>query len=303
VTALALLVALAAAQPCATAADRADEAAGFAGWLFERGEFYRAIGEWERALYLDPASPAATERRLRIAVAYAAGGRAEAAVAGLRGVMDEAKESTSRDGALYLMGLVRYGAGEPGAAAAALASYVRLAAPGGGPGTDQARLLLSLAYLRADDRRQARLVLDEVGKAGPHAAQAAALRVALEEVERAPRRSPALAGVLSAVVPGLGHAYAGDPAGAAGALALNGLFVWATVDAFRDRRYGLGSLLLVGESIWYGGAIFGAVAEAMRFNRDARLEAVGRVEARFRWVFDLSQGAATVGIEGVLDPG
>lgn len=87
----------------------------------------------------------------------------------------------------------------------------------------------------------------------------------------------------------------GDPLAGAGAFAVNGLFTWATVEAYRNRRPALGTLLLVGESLWYGGAIFGAVAEAMRFNRDARTAALDGVDHRLRWVVEPVAGGAAVG--------
>lgn len=298
----ALLCATAAPEGPGVVAGPAAEAVRFADWLFARGDYYRAIGEYERALFLDPDGDASPRVELRIADAYAAGGKTDAAVEILLRLAAQTRDVAVRDTALYDVGLVRYRARQPEAAATALGAYAALPSPAGGPGPERARLLLSLALLRAGDAGRARLSLDRIGAGGPLADGAAALRVAIDSVETAPRRSPLAAGLLSAAVPGLGHAYAGDPRAAVGALALNGVFVWATVDAFRARQYGLGALLLAGESIWYGGAIFGAVAEAMRFNHDARETALERVEERFRWVVDVVPGGATVGFAGPLEP-
>jgi hypothetical protein len=57
-----------------------------------------------------------------------------------------------------------------------------------------------------------------------------------------------------------------------GALAAvwNGIFIFALVDSIVDRSYGQAALIGLIELIWYGGTIFGAVAGAHRFNRDAR---------------------------------
>lgn len=275
------------------------EAARFADWLLERGDFYRAIGEYQRALFLDPGrDPSAIE--LRIARAYAGGGKPDAAVGVLRGILERGRDRAARDEALFEIGRVRYRAGAAAEAAAALEPYVAIEEPAGGPGPERARLLLSLSLLRAGDGNGARAVLDAFAPGSPHARDAGDLRAAIAEAERTPRKSPVLAGVLSAAVPGLGIAYAGNLGAGAAALALNGLFAWATVDAFRDRRYGLGALLLVGESIWYGGAIFGAVAEAMRHNRDARDAALRGIDERFKWVFAFEPGGATIGFRAAF---
>jgi tetratricopeptide (TPR) repeat protein len=269
------------------------EALRYGDWLEAQGDHYRAIGEYQRVRYLDPTGPLAGVAGLRMAGAYAEGGRAEAAVTLLRQIATEAPEPATRAAALYEQGRVRYLAGQPGAAVAPLAAYAKLEAPAGGPGRTPARLLLSLARLHDGDEPGARRELEVVTEG--EEPRVIELRLAIDEVARAPRRSPVVAGLLSAAVPGLGHAYAGDAGAAAGAFALNGIFIWATVEAYRDRRPGLGTLLLVGESLWYGGAIFGAVAEAMRFNRDARTAALDGVDRRLRWVVEPVAGGATVG--------
>jgi tetratricopeptide (TPR) repeat protein len=277
----------------------AAEALRFGDWLAAQGDLYRAIGEYQRVRFLAPGGALADAAGLAMARAYAEGGKPDAAVTALRRVAVEASDAVTRDAALYLQASVRYRAGQAGAALAPLQAYLKLEPPAGGPGRTAGLGLLVLAKLRDGDASGARLALEAL-PAG-EAEKAADLRLALDEVAGAPHRSPVVAGLLSVVLPGLGHAYAGDPAAGAGALALNGLFVWATVEAFRDRRPGLGALLLVGESLWYGGAIFGAVAEAMRFNRDGRAAALDRAERRLRWVVVPLDGGVAAGASVRLD--
>src|SRR5690554_2763626 len=90
----------------------------------------------------------------------------------------------------------------------------------------------------------------------------------LVEGLKIPRKSPALAGTLS-IVPGLGHVYLGQYGSGFVALLWNGAFIYAIVDSILAGRYGQAALIGLVESIWYGGTIFGAIAGAHRFNRDA----------------------------------
>jgi len=272
----------------------------FADWLHARGDYYRAIGEYERVLFLAPGSPAAARAELEMARAYARGDRPDAAVAVLRGLAAGSPDATVRDAALFEQGLVRLRAGDAERAVPPLTSYAALPAPAGGPGPGRAQLLLGLARLRQGDLPAARSAFQASARDPALAGRAPDLEAALAEVARAPRRSPVAAGLLSAVVPGLGHAYAGDPGAGAGALLLNGAFVWATVEAFQGDRPGLGVVLLTAESIWYGGAIFGAVAEAVRFNRDGRELALERAGARVGWALELAPlpGGAAAGVSG-----
>ena len=98
-----------------------------------------------------------------------------------------------------------------------------------------------------------------------------------QRLHQAPEKSPVVAGVLS-FFPGLGHVYLEEYSIAFMALVWNGLFGWATYDAFHKRNYGVGSLLAVLELLWYSGTIYGAISGAYRYNRDVRLNALERLE-------------------------
>ena len=298
-----LAMALAAAPPATGAPPDppvAVEALRFADWLQARGDHYRAIGEYERYLFLAPGGAETSRAELEIARAYARGGKADAAVSVLRRLAAEAPEPAVRDTALFEQGLVRLRGGTPELALPPLSTYARLDAPSGGPGPGRARVLLGLSHLRLGDVPAARAEFDLAARAPDVAGRKADLDLALSGAEQAPHRSPVAAGVVSALVPGLGHVYAGDPWAGAGALALNGVFIWATVEAFRADHPALGVVLAAAESVWYGGAIFGAVAEAHRFNRDARDLAAERAEARLGWALELAPlpGGAAAAVQG-----
>jgi tetratricopeptide (TPR) repeat protein len=295
------VVAPAPAPPERAVPPAAADALRFADWLFAHGDLDRAAGEYERYLFLAPDGADAARAELQAARALAGAGKTEAAAAALRALAAGSPDPALRDAALFELGRVRFAAGDPARAATALAAYAERA-PRGGPGPGRARLLLALALLRTGDLTGADGAL-ALGRADPELAPAAdELRRAAAEVARAPRRSALAAGLLSAALPGLGHAYAGDPAAGAGALLLNGVFLWATVEAFRRDQPALGVVLAGAESLWYGGAIFGAAAEAMRFNRDAHAGAVSRVEERFRWVIEVEKvpGGGTAGVRAVF---
>ena len=105
-----------------------------------------------------------------------------------------------------------------------------------------------------------------------------------------PRKRPVLAGALS-IVPGLGHVYIEEYGSALVAAVWNGAFIWAFVDSLQSRKYGQATLIGVVEFVWYSGTIFGAVAGAHRFNRDARriveqgmLKDIGAIDDNEPWI-------------------
>jgi len=104
-----------------------------------------------------------------------------------------------------------------------------------------------------------------------------------------PYRAPALAGVLSAVVPGSGQAYGGRWGEALSALVVNGLLIASGVElGRRDLWFGLG-VVCVFEAGFYGGNVMSAVNGARRFNRRAWERRLGPVEGQHG--LQLSPGA------------
>jgi TolA-binding protein len=80
-------------------------------------------------------------------------------------------------------------------------------------------------------------------------------------------KSPALAGSLAAIVPGLGHAYVSRYKDAAISFLLNGLFIWAAVESFHEDHEVLGGILTFLEIGWYTGNIYSAVNVSHKHNR------------------------------------
>ena len=82
-----------------------------------------------------------------------------------------------------------------------------------------------------------------------------------------PRKSPALAGTLAAVLPGAGHLYAERPRDALVSFLLNGSFIWAAVELFRNNNNVAGGIVAFFELGWYGGNIYSAVSSAHKYNK------------------------------------
>ncbi|RME29932.1 MAG: hypothetical protein D6806_00765 [Deltaproteobacteria bacterium] len=82
------------------------------------------------------------------------------------------------------------------------------------------------------------------------------------------------------MVPGLGHFYLGDYEVGFTALLWNALFGWAAADTLRRGQWGPGIMLGALELFWYSGTVYGAVAGAHRFNRDARLNYLDELDRR-----------------------
>jgi hypothetical protein len=124
----------------------------------------------------------------------------------------------------------------------------------------------------------ARLRLEALAAAGEDEFGSAAARldptlraraVELERRASARERRPWLAGTLSAIVPGLGQAYAGSWQGAAVAFVLNGVLIGATVELARKELYFAAGATGLAASIFYVGNIANAADLARRRNEIA----------------------------------
>ena len=88
--------------------------------------------------------------------------------------------------------------------------------------------------------------------------------------EALPYKAPATAGVMAALVPGLGHAYCERYKDAVVAFLLNGLFIWAAYESFDEDHEALGAILSFVELGWYSGNIYSAVNCAHKYNRNVK---------------------------------
>lgn len=234
----------------------------FAESLFADADYYRAITEYKRALSLAPGTPLSSQIRLRIGQSYLEGGRSGAALPYFESLFDDPSLG-------------------PAARLQAARTWLRerrfiparelLAGLLDEP---DPRLLGEVHYLAGCLSLRQGLGAEArehfLSVPAPHELAERALWLADEalRIPALPQKSPALAGVLS-LVPGLGHVYLGEAGTGLLALSVNGLFGFAAVDTFRGGHIGAGTLLAAVTLFLYSGTIYGAVAAAHRFNRDA----------------------------------
>jgi putative membrane protein insertion efficiency factor len=98
----------------------------------------------------------------------------------------------------------------------------------------------------------------------------------VEQGPRLPRRSPVLAGTISAVLPGSGQLYSGRGSDGLRHLLFNAAMILTTISFARGEH--VPAAILTGSLAlpFYIGNIRGAADSAKRFNRERRLELLGR---------------------------
>jgi tetratricopeptide (TPR) repeat protein len=231
--------------------------------LFSDGEYYRAVTEYKRLLSYFPGGPREPAAQERIAEALLLGGEPRQALDHIAARLERAPES-ERDRWRVLQAIGRLD-------------------------LDKDR-----PYpLRRADIAQALADLKTVSPAYPAGADIAGFVRALEAPPELPRKSPALAGTLSAVLPGAGSLYVGRPAEAALSFFVNALLIAGTVTAFQEHQGGLGVGLGVLALAFYGGNVYAAVSGAHKANDGAEAAYLDEQRTRFGLVLERGKiGAA-----------
>lgn len=252
--------------PASEAAGDAGVVLDFADHLLKSGEPYRAAGEYERFLFLCGGCERAAYARRMLAESYRRGGRPREAAVRFRAVAEAYPESPDGREAARAAAESLEEAGVPGEASDAYRAFASRW-PGDPAAAESWDRALRTA-LRAHDADRVAATLALPAPAGAPVIDLAGLRDAVQ-TQHAPRRSPAVAGTLSALLPGAGYVYAGAYRDAVMAFVVNALFASGAWIAYDHEQYALAGMLAGLEIFWYGGNVVGAVNAADRFNARA----------------------------------
>lgn len=246
--------------------------------FLERGEYYRAVTEYTKHQILFPDSAHADEVLFKIGTASVHGEEFRDAQAAFARLRERFPLSVHAAAAGYLEGLSSWRLkqlGRAGAVFAALSTaYPRTEyAPKG----LTAGALVALEEERVAAAREQLRALAERYPDYPAPGKAQEALELLGEYDALPKKSPLLAGVFSAVLPGSGYFYANHYGDGATALFINALFIAAEVLSIRDENYPLAAVVGVIGLPFYVGNVYGSARAAEKWNIGVRRETQGRV--------------------------
>ena len=239
-------------------------------------EFYRAITEYQKLLILFPDSAMADEARFKIGMAYYGGDEFDSAARAFRTLLEKHPTSRYAPAAGYQLGLSLWRDHRLDEAAAAFAAVAERY-PASGDAL-RARLEGALVAFDNNNTTGSRRELERFLGDYPGDERAGKAREALALLDRElPRKSPLTAGLLSALLPGAGHLYAGHPGDGATSLLLNGLFIAGTVVAVRQENYAVAGVVGAIGLPFYLGNIYGAANAATKWNVSLRKDLRGNL--------------------------
>ena len=252
----------------------------FAQSLFDAGEYYSAVGEFQRFLFFHPQHPLASQAQLHIALAYFCGERWLQALEVFRQVTRVAADPSIREVAALW-------AAEAMAKRGTHAEAIRLhrdvtTTYRGRPTAKRAAYLLGWSLLWLRQWEEARQAFAAIAETSPYHASAQRLAAALDPLPVLPRRSPTVARVLSTVLPGAGQMYSGDTIDGLIGLGVHGALIAGTTGAILAGLEGAGGIGAFFTWGFYRAQMGNAANSAEMFNVQAEERFIGQLAAQER---------------------
>ncbi len=296
---LMLILLLGALDQPVMAQDKADLLWNFAGELYQQQDFYRALGEYQRFVFLFPTDPRASKGELQIGRCYRQGGKHEKAFDHFISLFNRRKfEPVGREA---LIEAVEIREEQKRYQEAIYWTKRFIASYPEDPEIDS--IYLRLAWLQIDSGQYeyALATLDRIPPDSKLYAKARSLGQALKQRPAVTKKSPKVAGGLSAVLPGAGHLYAGRPGRAVTSFLLNALFIAGAVVAFDNNSPVLGGILVFFELGWYVGGIRSAAQTAREANEKQEIQYRRELKHRYRLSFGMQPGVDRLAFSLRLD--
>ena len=233
--------------------------------LFQLGDYYRAITEFKRFSLLFPGHARQPAAELFIGLAWQEEQAYDDAFTHFQrwSLVDDPTDATRV--AAFKLGELRFQQGQYRQAVVHFQDFLETYPEG--PLVAHSTYMLGLSWALDGQVSQAQQVFATLPARDPLAQQALAVQDELRLAPTPQRKSPGVAGVLSGVLPGAGHLYAGKPLQALTAFVLNGVFLAGAAYAFHEKLEATGAILLFFETGWYLGGIYSAMEAARAANR------------------------------------
>jgi tetratricopeptide (TPR) repeat protein len=268
---------------------------GFAHHLFAGGHYYQAVTEYERFIYFNPEHPSVAEARLKIAFCYKLGEQYTKAVELFRKVVDEYFGQECAIVAAFNVGECFRLNGDYEQALAEFKGFVENYP--NHPLADKAQWNDAWIYIEMEEYPSAKEHLSLIGKGSTYQIAAQELSSALDELPHLPRKSPRLAGLLAALLPGSGHLYTGEKKQALFSFITNALLIFGTYEAFNNELYVAGGFLSLFAINYYSGNIFGALNSAHKYNRRVKRAFLDGFKQKYEFSINLKGGMKTPLVE------
>lgn len=231
----------------------------FADSLFQEGDYLNAAHEYKRILFLHPDTAHIDFIAFRVAASYQNAGQLEKAIRGYQFLIDTYPESPLVERSTNNIAQCHILLGDKERGIASLEDF--LAKHKSSNLAPLAQFTIGMVHIEKNEWVEAVRIWNDVSSAYPESLLgevSARLAGIVEKVDILQRRSPTVAGVLSAVVPGSGQVYSGRNVDGFYTFMSVAVLGSASVYYTREERYEVAipvaalGLLLYGNNIYHG---------------------------------------------------
>jgi tetratricopeptide (TPR) repeat protein len=247
----------------------------FAQSLYAAGEYYRAIGEFQRFLFFQPDHPLVAEAQLTIGLAYFCGEHWLQAFELFRQLSRVTSNPAVRAEAALWMAEARARGGDHMEAIRLFQEAIRQ--DPSSKVAHRATYLIGWGYLRQRQWTEARDALAQVDNKSPYHASAERLTMALDPPPELPQRSPIVARLLSTVLPGAGQLYTGHTLDGLIGIGLHGALIAGTTGAVLAGLEGAAGISAFFTWGFYQTQMTNAAVLAQEFNAQAGERFIGQL--------------------------
>jgi len=248
----------------------------FAFQYVEKGEYLKAIIEFERFIYFFPDDPLIIKANYFIGLCNLLNQNHKSTREILGKIVQENRDHPIALKSLFLIGesYYRQGISKEGERIFRMITeqYPQ------SPYQNLAYYRLGWIYLREGKWQEANDVFHKVDKQDPLFSSSLNLSQNSLLGENLNHKNPQTAGILAGILPGMGHVYCERPQNGLVAFLLNGLFTWAAIEAFNNDQKVAGGLLSLLEVGWYTGNIYSAVNCAHKYNKAQKNDLLKRLK-------------------------
>ena len=247
----------------------ADEQFGFAESYFNKGEYFRAVGEYERFIHFFPQDQRVATAMFKVGESYFQGKQFRQAIDAFEAVIDTYPGTNLEVRSYFMISDCHVQEGQFAGALIALDNLLRLTQD---PDVkDEIHYRQGWIHLETDQWEKARASFEKISPKNQDTYRLKQLSEDLNKKKDLKIKNPRAAGAL-AIIPGAGHLYCERYQDAFVAFLINGAMIWAAVEAFDHDNEGLGVLLTLFEVGLYSGNIYSAVNCAHKHNRKQQQE-------------------------------
>lgn len=273
----------------------ADQLLIFAEQLMREGEYFRAITEYRRFLFYYPDDPRRAMVHFSIGLAFYRGESYVEALQTFQEVTQRYPNTAYGKQAWLWQGesLIRRG---QYTTAERLYTEITERFPHEKIG-QQARYQRAWTLLY---RRQWREAATQFQQVTPDSDLYQSAQLLAQEAlvgERLPTKSPALAGLLSGLLPGSGQLYNGRLGDALLAFFLNTLFIIGAIEAVHNDAPAVAGILSFFEAGWYAGNVYGAINGANKYNRHTTEIFLRNLDNRFHLELPETRHTPMLGVQ------